>query len=259
MRFFSIYLASLLLLVSAGGHAKEAAAGASSSDKASVSIRNSLKALDPTIPIESVSETPLKGVYEVVLSGSNVLYASADGQYLFQGDLLKLENGKIDNLTNSVRSRANKAELAELSKKNMIIFSPEGEVKGVVYAFTDVDCGYCRKLHTEVGELNRLGIELRYVAFPRGGQRSSAYKKMVSAWCSDDPRQAMNILKSGGSIPEKSCINPVDEQYELGVKMGIRGTPAIFLEDGTSIPGYRPAEDLAKMMGLLPEQTVTKQ
>ncbi len=258
MRFFSIYLASLLLLVSAGGHAKEAAE-ASSSDKASVSIRNSLKALDPTIPIESVSETPLKGVYEVVLSGSNVLYATADGQYLFQGDLLKLENGKIDNLTNSVRARANKAELAELSKKNMIIFSPEGEVKGVVYAFTDVDCGYCRKLHTEVGELNRMGIELRYVAFPRGGQRSSAYKKMVSAWCSDDPKQAMNILKSGGSIPEKSCINPVDEQYELGVKMGIRGTPAIFLEDGTSIPGYRPAADIARMMGLLPEQTVTKQ
>ena len=270
MQLFSICLVSLFLLASAEGHANEHAnehasehaseevTGTSVTDHASVSIRNRLKALASGIRIKSVTETPLKGIFEVILSDNNVLYASADGQYLFQGDMLKLENNKINNLTNEVRIKGNRTELAKLSKKDMIIFSPEGEVKGVIYVFTDVDCGYCRKLHAEVGELNSLGIELRYLAFPRGGPRSPVYKKMVSLWCANDPRQAMNILKSGGSIPEKSCINPIDNQYKLGVALGVHGTPAIFLEDGTPIAGYLPARDIASRMGLAPRQDAAR-
>lgn len=254
MRFYSIALALLLAMVCT----TTSVAADSTNDKIAAGIRASLKTLDSTIPVESVSPTPVKDLYEVVLAGSHVLYVSADGQYLIQGDLLKLENGKANNLTDGVRVRATKSALSEVNRQDMVIFSPKGTVKGAIYAFTDVDCGYCRKLHNEVGELNRMGIEVRYLAFPRAGEGSPSYQKMVSAWCSSDRNKAMTTLKNGGSVMEKTCANPVMAQYELGAKLGVRGTPAIYLEDGTAIPGYRPAADIAETMRLAAGQPAAK-
>ncbi|AMO56074.1 DsbC family protein [Endozoicomonas montiporae] len=228
-------------------------------------IEIQLKSRDPNIPIERVERTDWKGVYMIVLSGGNVIYASSDGRLILRGDMLKLEDdGNITNLTENVRTTAIAKQLAQLKPADTIAFKPKGNVKGVVYAFTDVDCGYCRKLHQELQAMNDLGIELRYLAFPRGGDRSPAYQKMVSAWCSKDRKQAITDLKTGKEIPitdaakkggpqpAGSCGALVDEQYQLGINLGVNGTPALFLEDGRSIPGYRPASELAKIMGITP-------
>ncbi|WP_419536588.1 DsbC family protein [Endozoicomonas sp.] len=217
-------------------------------------IENQLKKLDATIPIESVTKSPMPGVYKVMLKGGFVLYSSENGQYFIKGDMLEVRGKKLVNLTEEIKSQQNAKLLKSLKQEDMVIFSPKGETKGVVYAFTDVDCGYCRKLHREVDQLNELGIELRYLAFPRGGQQSPVHGKMTDAWCSVDRKQALTDLKTGKPISvdikgDKAVCNAViNDHYNLGVQMGINGTPAMVLENGQVIPGYRPAADIANII-----------
>ncbi len=219
-------------------------------------IETELKTLDANIPIENIEITPMKEVYMVTLKGGQTLYTSADGKHIIRGDMLELDNGKVTNLTESIRSKQAADVLSKLDPKNMIVFSPKEKVKGVVYAFTDVDCGYCRKLHQEVSELNQLGIELRYLAFPRGGQQSPVFDKMVNAWCSTDRKQALTDLKNGKQVTDSkdadkaACVALIEEQYQVGIKLGVNGTPALFLENGQSIPGYRSASDIGAILGI---------
>ena len=217
-------------------------------------IESQLKKLDATIPVESVTKSPMPGVYKVMLKGGFVLYSSENGQYFIKGDMLEVRGKKLVNLTEEIKSQQNAKLLKSLKQEDMVIFSPKGETKGVVYAFTDVDCGYCRKLHREVDQLNELGIELRYLAFPRGGQQSPLHGKMTDAWCSVDRKQALTDLKTGKPISvdikgdKAACSTIIDEHYNLGVQMGINGTPAMVLESGQVIPGYRPAADVANII-----------
>lgn len=221
-------------------------------------IEKELRALDPNIPIEKVTRSPWDGVYMVTLKGGHVLYASRNGKHLMRGEMLEIDNGQLTNLTEKVRNTAVAARLKGIETKDLIVFPAKGATKGVVYAFTDVDCGYCRKLHQEVPAMNAMGIEVRYLAFPRGGKQSPAYDKMVQAWCSNDRKQAISELKDGKPITavavkgeaSKTCAQLVEDQYMLGNQLGVNGTPAMFLENGQAIPGYRPAADLAKMMGI---------
>jgi len=111
--------------------------------------------------------------------------------------------------------------------------------------FTDIDCGYCRKLHGEIDQFNAKGITVRYLAFPRSGIGAPSYNKAVSVWCDKDPQAAMTRAKNGETLPKADCDNPVKEQYELGQLIGVQGTPAIIMEDGALLPGYVPAAKLA--------------
>ena len=122
--------------------------------------------------------------------------------------------------------------------------------KTAITVFTDIDCGYCRKLHQEVPELNRLGIEVRYLAYPRAGLESESYDKIVSAWCADDQRLALTRAKTGKKIESRDCKNPVAQHFALGGAVGVTGTPSIIFEDGRLLPGYLPAERLAQQLGI---------
>ncbi|WOG25632.1 DsbC family protein [Endozoicomonas sp. 8E] len=224
-------------------------------------ITSELKGLDPNIPIKSIEKSGWGGVFRVTLEGGSVIYSNETGKLLLRGDMLEINNGQIVNLTEELRNKAVADQLKSLKKEDQIVFSPKEEVKGVVYAFTDADCGYCRKLHQEVPGLNNMGIEVRYLAFPRGGKQSPAYAKMVDAWCSPERMQALSELKNGKEITHKAskedkeqtrCEVLVEEQFEQGLKLGVSGTPALFLESGKAIPGYRPAAELARIMGITP-------
>ena len=217
-------------------------------------VENQLKSLDPDIPIESIRKSPVNGLLTVILKGDHVLYVSDDGNYILRGDMLEIKEGKIANLTTQIRNSSVAEQLTKIAREDMIIFSPKGETKGVVYAFTDLDCGYCRKLHSEITEMNNLGIELRYLAFPRGGNQAPSYHKLVSAWCADDRKAALSALNHGIEIPEKTGKNPIDAQLQLGKNLGVSGTPSLFLEDGRRIPGYRSARDLAKILNIAIEE-----
>ena len=194
---------------------------------------------------DAVSPAALDGFYEVV-RGRNVYYFSADGRFALRGDLYDLEKGV--NLSEERRAGARLELLRDLGEESMIVFSPPS-MKHSVTVFTDVDCGYCARLHRQIADYNRLGISVRYVAWPRAGIPSETYDKMVSVWCADDPHQAMGDAKFGRPLTERTCDNPVSAHFLAGQKIGVQGTPAILLENGALLAGYVPPEELLSYLG----------
>nr|VFK02419.1 MAG: thiol:disulfide interchange protein DsbC [Candidatus Kentron sp. H]VFK02571.1 MAG: thiol:disulfide interchange protein DsbC [Candidatus Kentron sp. H]VFK05520.1 MAG: thiol:disulfide interchange protein DsbC [Candidatus Kentron sp. H] len=194
--------------------------------------------------VDSVSETPIRGLFEVA-SGTTVLYIGEEGKFAIEGDIFDLADG--NNLTEGKRNRARMDAIDGLTGKGMIVFAPD-EVRHTITVFTDVDCSYCRKLHNEVSLLKDAGIAMQYVGFPRAGPSSDTYKKMVSVWCANDRQKAMTDAKKGKSVPAKQCSHPLDKYLDIGRKIGVRGTPAIVLEDGTLISGYLPAKRLQDIL-----------
>lgn len=204
----------------------------------------------PGLKVTSVRESEAKGLYEVRSNNGDTIYSTADGQYLFTGDLLKLTDGGIANVTEAGRAEQRRELMASAGVEDAIRFPAKNE-KAVIDVFTDIDCPYCRKLHDEVSELNEYGITVNYYAFPRSGPNTPSFSKYVSVWCADDQQSAMNAAKGGRSVPQATCDNPVLEQYQLGGRIGVTGTPAIVLEDGAMVRGYVPARKLAEGLGLL--------
>jgi len=211
----------------------------------------------------SITESPIPGLYQVSI-GPQVFYFYKDGRHVISGDMFDMSNGV--NLTQSARSKAQLAGLRvrkqenldaldKMGEANMIVFAPKGEVKHTISVFTDIDCGYCRKLHNEMAKYNDLGIKIRYLAYPRAGVASASYKKAVSVWCSEDKKQAMNRAKTGQSVPTQSCDNPVKAQMALGQRFGVNGTPALVLDNGQLYPGYAPAEKLIVLLESIKKDT----
>ena len=196
----------------------------------------------PGLSEGAVHETPLPGIYGVQVSG-RIIYVSGDGRYLFRGDIIDVV--KRENLSENRRQGARIAEIGRLDQAGMVAFKPK-ETKHVVTVFTDVDCGYCAKLHREMKDYNQLGIEVRYLAFPRAGIGSKSHKKMVSVWCADDQQQAMTDAKARRRVQPAECENPVEQHFELGRVLGVNGTPTMILADGRVVPGYLPPERLIK-------------
>jgi thiol:disulfide interchange protein DsbC len=207
-------------------------------------IRGAFKKARPDLAVSTIATSEIPGLYRVEIQNGPTLYSSADGRYFVAGELFELGENGIVNVAEKRLQPMRKDMLAKISRDDMIIFSPEGETKGALYVFTDVDCGFCQKLHQEVPALNAKGIEVRYLAYPRQGVGTPTFKKMVSAWCADDRLAAMDAMKARKPYPQKQCKTPIIEQYELGQQLGVTGTPAIVTESGMLIPGYRPAEQL---------------
>jgi len=245
-----IVLAAPIGLVAADSEEGNSAQGISEAGDRGQELVSRLKQLRPEIPIENVRPSPIPGIYQLELGGGTVFYGTEDGRYLFAGDLYELGDDDLINLAEQGRTEKRQVLMAAVNVDDMVVFPAGGTRKAVINVFTDVDCGYCRKLHQEVPRLNELGIEVRYLAYPRAGIGSRAYQKIVSAWCADDPNGAITALKAGESIPDTNCDNPVADQFALGHEVGVSGTPAIVLEDGRLLPGYMPAEDLAETLGI---------
>lgn len=217
------------------------------------SIKDRLKAANPKASYGEVRESPISGLYEVdVDGGATTLFVSRDGGHFIFGDLYEVDGGGVVNVSEQrrVTQRARVMESQDLDE--MIVFSPAGETKAHVYVFTDIDCGYCRKLHQDMAELNKRGIEVRYLAFPRAGLNSVSYRKIATAWCADDPNKTLTAMKNRENVPLKVCDNnPVAKQYKLGNDViDVRGTPTIVLQDGNVVPGYLPPETLEKALGI---------
>ena len=194
---------------------------------------------------DAINPTPVPGIFEAKF-GMELIYVSADGRYFFSGDLI--DGSSRTNLSEQSRTTERKAALAKIEEKDAVTFKAKGEQKHLLTVFTDVDCGYCVKLHKEVPKLNEAGVTVQYLAYPRAGIGSESYKKIVNVWCADDKQDALTKSKAGETIAAKECENPVAKEYELGQKLGVNGTPALFTEDGTMIPGYRPADQLVKIL-----------
>ena len=224
----------LLLAVSAPAMADE--------DYSAVEER--IRAMAPNASSIAISETPIEGVLMVQVSG-DIVYATADGKYLIQGRVIDMETR--EDITEGAKSEIRKELMVDIDQESQIVFAPE-EPSYELTVFTDIDCGYCRKLHAQVPEYNENGISIRYMAFPRAGIGSRSYEKAVTVWCADDPQQAMTDAKAGEEMEPVQCTNPVAEQYQLGQAMGVSGTPALLTADGQLIPGYVPPSQLRERL-----------
>lgn len=214
-------------------------------------IARNVATVRPDWKISIVRPIAVEGLYEVHFEGGILLYMTADGRHVFDGELYEIGNGKQVSLTEQVRKAMRVERLVTLKREDMIVFSPQPPqaVKAAVYVFTDVDCGYCQLLHQEVPQLNSMGIEVRYLAWPRAGFESETYRKMVTAWCARDRQTVLTRMKNREPVPISLCDkNPIADQFLLGQEMGIRGTPALVFENGELQPGYVPAAQLVPML-----------
>lgn len=203
------------------------------------------------IKIQEVKKTPAEGLLEVTLDNGLVLYATEAGDHFVVGDLYAIRKEGLVNLAEEKRELDRVAQIDGVALDQMIVFTPEGETRDYITVFTDVTCFYCQKLHKEVADLNGRGIEVRYLAFPRGGPDSEGALKLSTAWCADNPQKTLTQMKAGVALPLADCdSSPVAAQYQLGSAMGVRGTPAIVTSSGQMIPGYKPAAELAAVLGL---------
>lgn len=210
-------------------------------------VRASLGQLDPNFNPDYIGAAPFAGFREVVVSGQ-VLYVSDDGKYLLQAQPYDISKRALATSEGLLAYR--RGLLAQVPAEQRISFVPPN-AKYTVTVFTDTECGYCRKLHQDIAELNRNGIGVEYLAFPRMGPGSQDFNDMISVWCADDRKAAMNNAKAGQPVGAGSCTSPVAMHYELGQKLGVNGTPAIFAADGTQLGGYVPPAQLkAALEGL---------
>jgi len=207
-------------------------------------VKETLTRIIPNEKPDAITRSPVSGLYEVIY-GPEIMYVTGDGRFLLQGDVVDLESKK--NLTEEKRSAGRRKLIASIDPDTMIVFSPP-EVKHVVNVFTDIDCPYCRKMHSEIADYNREGIEIRYLAFPRSGLNTPSYFKAVSVWCAKDRKEALTISKAGGKIDDKTCDNPVQSHMMMGYQVGVTGTPTLVLEDGSVMPGYVPPRQLSVLL-----------
>ena len=191
---------------------------------------------------EELRASPIPGIYELA-RGTEIAYVSDDGKFAIAGDLYDM--GSNANLTEKTRRGERMKLLNGVPESQMVVFSPK-DPKYTVSVFTDVDCTYCRKLHSQMAEYNRLGIKVRYLFFPRSGPDTESWARAEAVWCASNRGEAMTRAKRGEELSKpKSCSNtPVAREYQLGEDVGVHGTPAIVLENGEMLPGYLPPAQL---------------
>ena len=203
--------------------------------------RERLAGLFESIAPEDIKRSPIDGWY-MIQKGSVLAYISKDGRYLLQGDLIDLENQV--NLSEESRTDARRDLMAQLDDSEVIVFSPD-DVKYTVSVFTDVDCTYCRRLHSQIEQYMANGIEVRYLLYPRGGPASAAWNTSEAVWCAKDRGEALTLAKLDREFDSAKCdASIVQQHYVLGQEVGLSGTPAIVLEDGELIAGYLPPDAL---------------
>ena len=229
MKFFSLlFFPSLLMTFSVS------AAEVDNTEKLKQALAKSM----PNVQATRISATPVEGLYEVIV-GSQVVYMSVDARYMIEGDLFDLKTKR--NVSEEAKSTIRLAAIEKLGADNMLVYKPE-KVKNTITVVTDIDCPYCRRLHNEIPDYMKNEVQVRYIFMPLKG--AADMKKTVSVWCSDNQQTALDTAKSGGNVEDKTCDNPINDHLALARELGVRGTPAILLEDGRLLPGYVPVDKL---------------
>ena len=235
---FGIALSACALLVSPGALAQ-------GDEEELEQVRETVSGLFEEIEPQHVMASPVEGWY-MIRKGAVVAYISADGRYLLQGDLIDLDLQV--NLSEASRDEARRVMMSEIPQNHMIIFSPD-EVKYSVSIFTDVDCTYCRRLHSQINEYLAEGIEVRYLLYPRNGPRSTSWVTAEQVWCSDNRQEALTAAKLDQKFQTRDCdASMISTHYLMGQDVGLQGTPAIVFENGQLVSGYVPAQRLSEQL-----------
>lgn len=244
---FALFVGAVAIAAGAVDRPSENGAPDPAAEKA---VRAALQNLAPGVKPDSIAVAPLPGFYQVIAAGQ-LVYVSTDGKYMLTGDLVDL--GAKRNLSERGWAAFRKAELAKVPASQRIVYAPP-HPKYTVTVFSDVNCGYCRMFHSHIAQLNAEGIAVEYLAWPREGVTDTAgkptdtYREMVSVWCAADRRAAFTAAKQGKAPKPASCPNPVKDEFDLGVKLGVTGTPMVLGPDGMVLGGYVPPDKLLTLL-----------
>jgi thiol:disulfide interchange protein DsbC len=248
--FAAVFLLSLVSAALPYAAAQAQIAAAKPSPSQQVTAQQPAAKVDPRVEIASkipgvkpddLRATPIPNIYEMA-RGSDIAYVTTDGKYAISGDMIDL--AKKSDLTETRRRDIRVAQIGAIPESDMIVFGPTSP-KYTITVFTDVDCAYCRELHRQIGEYNRLGIRVRYIFYPRTGPNTESWTKAEEVWCSSNRTDALTRAKLDQPLNAKPCANnPVARTYTLGRDFGLQGTPAIVLADGEMIGGYLGPNEL---------------
>ncbi len=213
-----------------------------------------ITAADPRVAIaakmtgvkpEDLHGSAVPGLYELIRTGDSA-YVTLDGKYAIIGDMY--ETGTSNDLTENRRRDLRLKLLATIPETQMVVFGPVN-AKHTITVFTDMDCAYCRKLHSQISDYNKLGIRVRYIAYPRTGPNTASWAKAEQVWCSADRKTALTEAKLGKTLSNKICAdNPVAREYQMGQDFNLAGTPTLILGDGELVAGYLAPSDLADQL-----------
>lgn len=244
MKFFK-YLAPVAL-VGLTGLFSGLAIAQQDHEAAEQQLREALSELAPDMPIDSISESVLPGVYELI-SGAQLYYLSPNGRFMLEGSIIDLQEQV--NVSDQRRGTLQLALIETMPEEQMVVFNNEAkDADRWITVFTDTDCGFCQKLHREIEDITQANIRVRYLMFPRAGIDSASSAELQSVWCADDQQAAMTVAKTGGRVTPATCENPIQSHVDLARQVELRGTPLIYLDNGTKVPGYRPAAELIRMI-----------
>lgn len=209
-------------------------------------LEKNFKTANINAKIITIKKTEVPNLFWISLEGMGSVYATADGKYIIQGDVIRLGDKQLHNVSEALQATENKKHLAALKNEDLIVYpAKDGKAKHVIYVFTDSSCPYCHKLHEHLGEITAKGIEVRYIAWPRGEQFMPT---MQAIWCSEDRKAAFDQAAQGLPVLANECKNPVREQYQLGLNMGVNGTPAIYNVDGEYLGGYMTSDEIVQRL-----------
>lgn len=250
MKYQALAATALLALITSVAGTQYFAEPAIAEEPSSGPELGPLQSVRSDFKFNKVEETAAEGIYRVAIDKGPTIYLTEDGKHFFVGEFYSVGEDELVDEGERYLESDRAVSLGKLDVADMIVFAPK-KPKAHIYVFTDSDCYYCQKLHREVGQLNDLGVEVRYLAYPRAGVNSPVHKQLASAWCAKDPKEALTELKAGKDIPENECVtNPIAAQFHLGNRLGVSGTPAIFSESGEQLGGYVPAKVIAQRLGL---------
>ncbi len=201
-------------------------------------LKQSLATSLPQYEASYIEKTPIEGIFQVIIGGQ-VIYMTKDARYMIDGNLIDLSTKK--NYTEDAMSVIRLSQIEKLGEDKMVVYTPE-TIKHTITVVTDIDCPYCRRLHSEMDQYLDGGIKVRYIFMPLKGK--SDFRTTVSVWCAKDRNEALDMAKAGAELEAKDCENPIDEHLNVSRSLGVRGTPAIILQDGSMLPGYVPASKL---------------
>ena len=216
-----------------------------SADDALDELKQSLAKRLPQFEVSFVDKTPIEGIYQVIIGGQ-VIYMTRDARYMIDGNLIDLSTRR--NYSEEAMSVIRLSQIEKLGEDKMVVYTPK-TIKHTITVVTDIDCPYCRRLHNEMDQYMDGGVQVRYIFMPLKGQGD--YRTTVSVWCAKDQNEALDMAKAGAEVEAKDCDNPIDEHLQISRSLGVRGTPAIILQDGSMLPGYVPADKLITQLASL--------
>jgi len=207
-------------------------------------ITTAIAEMSPRAKMLQITPTPIAGLYQAIANGQ-VLYLTGDGRYVIQGDAFDIKTRTPLNALTMDRLRRD--AIAKLEPAQMIRYAPANP-KYTVTVFTDVDCPYCRAFHANIAEINKLGIAVDYLFWPRTGLGTPSAQKAVDVWCSADRESALTHAFEGQTPRGATCQSPVAHDFNLGVDLGVDGTPTVIADNGVVLGGYVDPQELLRRL-----------